>query len=186
MNCEKCGREIPSNATFCEYCGAQMPEKTQECAFDAHETHSAEVVRQENLPRGILGAVLGALIGGCVIVLLGQLGLIASLSGYVLAYCTLYGFAKLGGGLSKKGIVISLLLMVVTPYLADRVGWAIEIMQAYGGISFFQAFEYVHDIVAAHELEETYIKDLLFVYAFTALGAFTTIKQALKARKEAA
>ena len=48
---------------------------------------------------------------------------------------------------------------------------------------FGDAFLYVHQVVTEFELEANYWKDLLFVYAFTALGAFTMIKQTLKQAK---
>lgn len=135
--------------------------------------------KKENRAMGLLGAVLGGILGGASIVLLGQLGYVAALSGVILAFCTLKGYDLLGKGMSKQGILICILVMLLTPYLADRVSWAIVIVRDLG-LAFGDAFKYVHEIVAEYAMEEEYWKDLLMVYGFTVLGGFAVVRQALK------
>ena len=144
--------------------------------------------KQENVVLGILGALIGGLLGGASIVLLDQAGVVAAISGVILAFCTLKGYELLGKKLSTMGIVICIVVMLVTPYLASRVTWALAIMDQsvalFGGqIQFGDAFKYVHDVVEELELQADYWKNLLFVYAFAALGGFTTVKQAFKQKK---
>lgn len=138
--------------------------------------------KQENMLAGILGALMGGVIGGAAIVLVGQLGLISAISGVILAFCTLKGYELLGKKLSKQGILVCIVIMLAVPYLADRISWALVIMKEFEWL-FGDAFLYVHQVVTEFELEANYWKDLLFVYAFTALGAFTMIKQTLKQAK---
>lgn len=138
--------------------------------------------KQENMLAGILGALIGGVIGGAAIVLVGQLGLISAISGVILAFCTLKGYELLGKKLSKQGILVCIVIMLAVPYLADRISWALVIMKEFEWL-FGDAFLYVHEVVTEFELEANYWKDLLFVYAFTALGAFTMIKQTLKQAK---
>ena len=139
-------------------------------------------IKQENMLTGIIGALLGGIIGGAAIVLVGQSGLISAISGVILAFCTLKGYELLGKKLSKQGILVCILIMLAVPYLADRVSWALVIMQEFEWL-FGDAFLYVHDVVAEFGAEADYWKELLFVYAFTALGAYTIIKQTLKQAK---
>ena len=144
--------------------------------------------KQEKMLAGILGALIGGIIGGAAIVLVGQMGLISAISGVILAFCTLKGYELLGKKLSKQGILVCILIMLAVPYLADRVSWALEIVKVSEelfGIRwlFGDAFLYVHDVVKERGAEADYWKDLLFVYAFTALGAFTMIRQTLKQAK---
>ena len=87
--------------------------------------------KKENLALGILGAVIGGLIGGASIVLFSQLGMISALSGVILAFCTMKGYELLGGKLDKKAIAVCVIIMLVVPYFADRVGWAIAYCQAF-------------------------------------------------------
>ena len=138
--------------------------------------------KQESMLAGILGALVGGVIGGAAIVLVGQLGLISAISGVILAFCTLKGYELLGKKLSKQGILVCIVIMLAVPYLADRISWALVIMKEFEWL-FGDAFLYVHQVVTEFELEANYWKDLLFVYAFTALGAFTMIKQTLKQAK---
>lgn len=136
-------------------------------------------VKRENVLTGIVGALLGAAIGAGAIILLGQLGYIASISGFILAVCTLKGYELLGGKLSVKGIVISLLLLLVTPYIADRLDWAIVIMNEYSGegVTFGQAFAAVPALIEEEAIDKnSYITNLLMLYGFTILGAFSTFK----------
>ena len=139
--------------------------------------------KQENLALGILGALLGGILGGAAIVLIGQLGMISAISGVVLAFCTLKGYELLGKKLSKQGIIVCLVVMLIVPYFADRISWTLVIMEELQ-LQFGDAFKYVHDVVEEFELQADYWKDLLFIYAFTALGAFGIVKQAFKQKKE--
>jgi len=167
MNCHKCGNPLPEGTTRCENCG--FPVKTVE--------------KKENVVTGVVGAVIGALIGAVCIILLSQLGYIASVSGLVLAVCTLKGYELLAGKLSGKGIVISILLMAVTPYIADRIDWAILVMQEWAayGVTFAEAFAFVPELLLDGTIEMgVYIKNLLMIYAFAILGAFTTLRNAMK------
>ena len=56
---------------------------------------------------GIVGALIGSLIGAVVIVIVGQLGYVAAVSGLVMAICTLKGYEMLGKKLGTPGIIIS-------------------------------------------------------------------------------
>lgn len=174
MNCEKCGKPIADNAPFCEHCGTTQT-----------RTDSASVPAQkpENVITGCVGALIGAAIGGGSIILLGQLGYIAAISGLILAVCTLKGYELLGGRLSTKGIIISLVLMLATPYIADRMSWAIVVAEAFAdpGVTFGAAFAAVPELVEEGIIEKAdYIKDLVMIYLFVVLGAFSTIRGAFK------
>ncbi len=145
--------------------------------------------KQENLALGILGALLGGILGGASIVLIGQMNMISAISGVVLAFCTLKGYELLGKKLSKQGILVCLVVMLIVPYVADRINWALAFVKQSEEILGFQlqfgdAFKYVHDVVEEFELQADYWKDLLFIYGFTALGAFGIVKQAFKQKKE--
>lgn len=167
MKCSKCGVEVPEGIVRCDSCG--FPVKT---------TH-----KQENVIGGIVGAFLGAFIGGASIILIGMLGYIASVSGLILSVCTLKGYELLGGKLSCKGIVISILFMLATPYIADRIDWAIVIMQEFAdyGVTFAEGFAAVPELLKDGSIEmREYIKNLLMIYGFCVLGAFATLRSTLK------
>lgn len=167
MKCSKCGVEVPEGTVRCDSCG--FPIKADK--------------KRENVVAGIVGAFLGALIGGGSIILIGMLGYIASVSGLILAVCTLKGYELLGGKLSGKGIFISILFMLATPYIADRIDWAIVIMQEFAdyGVTFAEGFAAVPELLKDGSIEMgEYMKNLLMIYGFCALGAFATLRNTLK------
>ena len=103
MICNHCGQE--SSGKVCQHCGALMQPEIK--ATPAQSSTSYVVVeKKENVITGIVGALIGAAIGGASIVLLTQLGFIASISGLILAVCTLKGYELLGGKLSTKKICL--------------------------------------------------------------------------------
>ena len=68
MNCEHCGAMLNTGDTACSICGTPVS-----------STPAAQAV-QEKVGMGILGALIGALIGGASIVLLSRLGYVAAIS----------------------------------------------------------------------------------------------------------
>ncbi len=167
MKCSKCGMEVPEGIQRCDHCGFSV--KIAE--------------KRENVIGGMVGAFLGALIGGISIILIGRLGYVASVSGLILAVCTLKGYELLGGKRSGKGIAISILFMLVTPYMADRIDWAVVIMQEFAeyGVTFGEAFAAVPELLKDGSIAMgAYIKNLLMIYGFCVLGAFATLRDTLK------
>lgn len=188
MNCEKCGKPIHPGTSFCENCGHahEMQPVPEINETPTPAVNDAPAQKPENLVAGIVGAIIGAALGGGAIILLSQLGYVASISGLILAVCTLKGYELLGGRLSTKGIVISIVLMLVTPYIADRLDWAILIMQEFAdlNVTFGQAFAAVPELIAEGAIEKSsYITNLLMIYGFAALGAVSTLWNLFKKRK---
>ena len=107
--CEASGRT--DNLLFCVVGGEVLlltDEEYGKREIAVKERHYTKSEKGENVVTGIVGAFLGSIIGLIVIVLVGQLGYVAVLSGIVMGVCTVKGYAILGGRLSKKGAVISL------------------------------------------------------------------------------
>lgn len=145
-----------------------------------------EVKPAENVLLGIVGALVGALIGGGSIILLSQLGYIASISGVILAVCTLKGYELLAKGLSMKGLVVCALLMLVTPFAADWIDWGILVMQSFPeyGLTLAESIRIFPELLADDpELVGEYLKNLGMIYLFVVLGGFYTVKDAFKKRK---
>ena len=172
MNCTKCGNPLADNAAFCEFCGQSV-----------EHTPAEPAKKPENFVTGLVGALIGSLIGAASIILFSQLGFVSALSGLVLAVCTLKGYELLGGRMSKKGIIVSIVLMLVMPYVADRMDWAIVIMGEYAdmGVTFGEAFAVVPLMISEGAIElSSYLTNLLMIYGFAVLGAFSTLRSALK------
>ena len=171
MNCNHCGTMLPDGATVCTVCGTPV----------AAAAPAAPV--KERMGLGILGALVGAILGGASIILLSQLGYIASISGFILAICTLKGYELLGKRLSKTGIVLCVILMIVTPFVADWIDWSIYLMKDFpeSGMNLLEACIMFGELMAEGlVVMSEYFKNLGMIYLFVILGAFSTIKNALK------
>ena len=143
----------------------------------------AEVPAPENFLLGLIGALVGAILGGASIILLSQIGYIASISGFILAICTLKGYELLGKRLSGKGIALCILLMIVTPFLADYIDWAIYLMRDYPEyeLTIVDACIAMAGLMAEGYVDMAeYLKNLGMIYLFVVLGAFGTLKNVLK------
>ncbi len=140
--------------------------------------------KSENMIGGFVGAFLGSLLGAAAIVIFGQLGYVAALSGVVAAVCTMKGYELLGGRLTKKGIVISIAMILVMAYIGNRMDWAISVAQ-YFEVDIFSAFRAIPDLVAEEYLDSgMYYGNLAPVYIFALLGAVPTIGGAARSQRQ--
>lgn len=190
MICSKCGAQVAPGNSFCQNCGNKITEEVTETPVyqqpaaqqsAAQQTAAFEQRKPENIAGGILGALLGAIAGGALIVLLSRFGYIASVSGLVLVLCTTFGYQKCSGGyLGKAGLITCLVLIAVTPYLADRIDWAILAMDEFK-IGFAEAFRIIPELIKLEAIElGDYIKNLVMLYVFAAVGACGAFASAFK------
>lgn len=139
--------------------------------------------KKENILGGIIGALLGSLLGVLCIVILGQLGYVAALSGLVMAVCTMKGYEMLGGKLSTKGIVIGVVLMVIMTYVGNQLDWAVAIARELE-VDIITAFQAVPWLVSEGMLDgAAYWGNLVLVYIFVLLGAVPTVRNTVRDQK---
>lgn len=177
MICENCGTTIPEGNTTCAFCGQAVKQQTATQTLAQSQTLTTVERPVENMIPGIIGAVIGAALGGASIILFSRLGYVAAISGLILAFCTFKGYELLGKHLSKKSIIICLVLILITPYIADRIDWAILIKESFSEYTLAEAFAAVPVYIEAGAIEMSdYVISLLMVYGFAALGAFSSVK----------
>ncbi|SFH63415.1 hypothetical protein SAMN04487830_103165 [Pseudobutyrivibrio sp. OR37] len=144
------------------------------------ENFSVEAIK-ENVPAGIVGAFLGGIIGSLLIVLIGLLGFVASIGGVAVAVTTLTGYEKFAKKLSVRGIVISVIVMIIIITFITRLEWTIDIcmeMSEYGGdISPLAVFLNMHAILKEFDCVADYVKEIVVLFIFTAIGAVPTVKR---------
>ena len=171
MNCELCGTNLAPDTTVCPVCGARVGGET------------APVAARENVALGIVGALIGALLGGASILLFSKLGYVASLSGVLIAFATLGGYKLLAKGMGKAGLVICIVLMLITPFLANALDLVLtlhEELRMYG-MTMGDTASFLVDLIASdQEVLMAYLKDLGMLYLFVVIGAVGTVKNALK------
>ena len=171
MNCKHCGTYLADDATVCTGCGM-----TQQPA-------PVELPARENMGLGILGALIGALLGGASILLFSQMGYVASLSGVLIAFGTLGGYKLLAKGMGKVGLIICCVLMLITPFLANALDLVLQLheeLKVYGMTMADSANFLVEMISSEQEVLMAYLKDLGMLYLFVVIGAVGIVKNALK------
>lgn len=182
--CQYCGRETETEGYLvsgnhiglCEECAASL-------AQNITLAQNQENEKKENMIGGIVGALVGSLLGVACIVILSQLGYVAALSGVVMAVCTLKGYEIGSGKLSKRGIVISVILMLVMTYVGDRLDWAIMIARELE-VDIATGYRYFPLLLSEDVIDfGSYAANLVLVYAFLLLGAIPTIRNANKGKK---
>lgn len=139
--------------------------------------------QKSSLLPGLVGAMLGCLAGIVVWILVYRLGYIAGISGLVMAVLSLKGYEKLGGALDRKGVVICLLVMLGSVFLANKLAWA---WAAYDGLKdygygFFDCYQGLGEILEACELSGAYFKDLAVGYFLTLLCTAGTVISSFRA-----
>ena len=107
-----------------------------------------------------------------------KIEMVSAISGLILGFCTLKGYELLGGKLSKLGIVISLAIMLITPYLAYNTYLATEIMDMFG-LGFGDAYEAVDMLKDV----DGYTEDLVQIYIFTIIGGAACVWNTIKNKK---
>ena len=175
----------------------------QECAYSGQEGDSIFLINEEsyqllksnlqievdsyqnqkeNVLLGAVGALLGALIGGAVALFIARLGYVAMVAGIVLGICTIKGYEILGRKVSRKGIVISSIWMVITVFLVNQIDLAMEVV-AKLGVEFAFAFRVVNQLIFSGDFPDNYFYNLAMLAVFTLVGAGVSISSVWSSHK---
>lgn len=182
--CQYCGQPVETGpyyvngayAHLCPNCAASV---SQKLAMDSEQNKQ----KKDNVVTGIVGAFIGSILGVLCIVIIGQLGYVAAISGIIMAVCTLKGYELLGGKLTTKGIIISVVLMIVMTYIGDRIDTAILVTRELG-YDFLYSFQIVPTLLDQLVLDAgAYWGNLALVYVFVLIGAVPTVYSAFKNHK---
>lgn len=145
------------------------------------ENNKSEISKKKgSVITGLVGAFLGSLLGVAAIVIVGQLGYVAAISGIIMGVCTLKGYELLGGKLDWLGLALASIVMLVMVYVGNNLDWGIAVMQEFE-VSIFEGFSAIPMLISEEVIDiGSYGQNLLMVYIFAALGAYPTIKNAIK------
>lgn len=186
--CAVCGQQNPTTALtqvesryeyICDECYRKLDVVYAERRQNA-SSHKSNVVL------GITGAILGAAIGGVLWVLVGQLGYIVGIVGFIIAALAFKGYELLGGKLTKVGIVISVIAVLLTVYFAHNIGLALDIKSAFADYynmdySFSTCYNLIPDFLREDvDVKANYIRDLIVGYIFVAAASFSMIKSSIE------
>lgn len=149
---------------------------------EVQDTVEAYEAREENFLLGIVGAVIGVIIGGAVALLVARLGYVSVLAGIALGFCSIKGYEILGKKLTKKGVVVSAILMVLTVLLVNQLDYILFLMDEYS-LPFDVSWSLFNEETFKGNFPENYFLELGKLAVFTLGGAWISVKSALDGQK---
>lgn len=182
--CARCGAEEELSiyqcgermAVFCSGCAAEAEEKLGQAAVQVQQ-------KKTSLGKGILGAVIGAALGGVVWVLIYRVGYIAAVGGLALVFGALKGYELLGGRLDKKGAAASVAVSVLMMFAAMMVSYGWELYDIYAA----DGFTFLDCVMAAPtavfhfpDVGASFAMECVIGLLFIGLGGFSTIRAAYR------
>ena len=152
---------------------------------EVQDTVEAYEAREENFLLGIVGAVIGVIIGGAVALLVARLGYVSVLAGAALGYCTIKGYEILGKKLTKKGVVVSAILMVLTVFLVNQLDYTLALMSELD-LPFDMSWTLLNEATFSGDVPDKFYLNLGLLAVFTLGGAWISVKSALDGQKNRA
>ena len=151
----------------------------------SEEGGAIEPAGRERFGMGVLGAFLGSLVGVVVIIALSRLGIVAAVSGLVMSIAAMKGYEKLAGSLSRRGVIVTVALIVVMTFVADWIDWGIVVADALH-MDLVEAVLALPAVMDAGLIDMgSYLGNLAMLYVFVAVGAAATIASALRSPERA-
>ena len=138
-----------------------------------------DLEKKENLPLGLIGAVIGILLGSVLWVLIGQIGFIAGIAGYAIVFCGMKGYQLLGKKLSKTGIIICIVLSFLAIIGAEVVSLGITAyreLSEYYSLTLGESFSLLPELLKEPELVGAVAKDLAIGYILSIWASYSSVK----------
>ena len=154
--CKYCGNQMDLGFfaiggtvdTMCTQCFNKKQAETSNLAM-------TEANKQFNLPMGVLGAVLGAFLGGLIWIITYQLGFLLFITGAVIVFLSCMLLKKMGGKFTVGGLVIALAASLVMIFVAEYLAVGINIFtQGDSGLSFGESFQFLNMLLFDNSLSD--------------------------------
>lgn len=174
--CSRCKNVLPLRAAAVDGNPVLLCEN---CFKQETGMAGAQGMQKENIVLGFIGAVLGALLGTVLWVVIGMVGFIAGIAGYAIVFCAMKGYEILGKKLSRKGIIICILLSCLMIVGAEYVSLGLTIYKELGDLYFIsmgESFALIPAFLEESEVVAGVGKDLIFGYALAVWASFSSVK----------
>lgn len=140
--------------------------------------------QKERIGRGVLGALLGALLGGAVIVFEDRTaGTFSPIFAVAAAIAVFQGYRQLAGGLSKRGAAVCVIILMAVIAGANQINCTMEVIEtvdALRGRDFVEVFGAYEEIPEVREIQSWYQGHLLVLYLFCLLGSLPILARAFR------
>lgn len=182
--CAHCKNVVPLHAAAIDNAPVLLCDS---CLSQVMNRMSGTAARKENVLLGMIGAIFGVLIGSVLWIVIGQVGFIAGIAGFAIVFCGMKGYEILGGRVSKKGIVICIILSCLVVLGAEFISIAIVIYRELNkmyDITFAEAISWLPEFIQEPEVVGGIVKDLAVGYALAIWASYANIKNVWRAAGE--
>ncbi len=151
------------------------------CLSQLNDRMEGQRARKENILLGCIGAIVGVLLGSAVWILIGQIGFIAGIAGFAIVFGGMKGYEILGGKLTKKGIVICVLLSFIVILAAEFASIGIAVYREFSKVyevTVSDAFGVIPEFLKDPEMAAEVAKDLIIGYILAIWASYANVKSA--------
>lgn len=136
MTCNNCGYDV-GNAKKCKYCGTTIDYTEEENTPIEYEQVTYEPIKSRtSYFKGIIGGILGGIVGSIPMYLLRTVGFMSSITSYLIAMASFYGYRLFHGreddnlykiiSIITYSIVLSYYFVVI-PFLSVKLSLSLNI-----------------------------------------------------------
>lgn len=154
-----------------------------ECITNIEDKIFTEFKKPNNYLMGGLGALLGGIIGSVVWIIIGLVGFYASIAGYLIAFCSNFGYQIFGGKKTKTTAAILGLSILLSMIFAQYMGVMIDIVKSYDNVTILNAISLTPQLLQDSEFLYSLIPGMGLGLLFAALGSRKTIKELYETKK---
>lgn len=178
--CKLCGKEekttlvsIDDNINFiCDKCIKDI-EKTYQKKIEENKRI------KENIPLGIIGAIVGAIPGLLIWILLAYLMINPCVVALIIMFGSAYFYRYMAKSMKLPGLIISILIGFIFIILANELTNAYSLYNEYVSqysINIFDAYKAIPYYLQANDVfKHTYTQNLILTIMFFAFGSLTNI-----------
>lgn len=160
------------------------PSCVQRMNYQLENAKQQKSLESSNLLPGIIGAVLFALAGAVVWVLIYSIGYIAGLAGVLIVLAAMKGYQIFGKYLDKKGVIISIIVSLVIVFAANHISWIVACYKAYRdagrNLSFGRVVKRFSRVMTELDIWGYYYKDLIIGYLLSFVASFSLAAKAFR------
>ena len=136
---------------------------------------------RENVPLGTVGAIIGALLGGVLWVVIGRIGYYAWFAGFLAIFAAFYGYRMLGKRVSRQGSIIVYAVSIIVIFLASLTEWAWrfydELKKMYQ-VTFFEVWKATPELLMQNpELRRRFLIDIAIGLGIVIVAGIFLLRQ---------
>jgi len=139
-----------------------------------------------NLPLGIIGAFVGAALGGILWIAIGKIGFIAGIAGFVMIKLAMKCYTIFAGSSDRRGQIVSICIAFLMIVAANYTSYALEICEANNSVNIeglINAYKVLPKLLTDIKIGGPFAIDLIVGFGLSIWSSFRLIKNVFTSSK---